>query len=230
MMALRRHFPSRRRNHRRTMPGLRQRERREHADDVELDQPRELGVVHVDQQAGEARQDQHAVGEDEPVPAVAELRGHEPVAREDRRQAREVLERRVGREHEDPCREDLQQDEHEPVAEHRLADLRQHRLLVQQIRRDAHLEGVGEDRDAEEHRDGHRAHDGEGLRRVPRLGAAEGLDPVGDRLHAGERGGAGRERAQQQEQAERHLWREVEVSPRRPRGSRPGTARSPRSG
>ena len=66
-------------------PGLRQRERGEHADHVELDQPVQVGVERDDQDARERREDDHAVGEDEPVATVRELPGHVPVAREDRR-------------------------------------------------------------------------------------------------------------------------------------------------
>ncbi len=61
----------------------------------------------------------------------------------------------------------------------------------------------GEPRDAEEHRDRDRAHDREGGCRVLRLGALERGDAVGDRLHAGERGGTLREGLQDREQADR---------------------------
>ena len=92
-------------------PRLRQRERGEDADHVELDQPRELRVVEPDEEERERREDEDAVGEHEAVAAVAELARHELIARQDRGQPREVLERGVRREHEDPRREDLQQDE-----------------------------------------------------------------------------------------------------------------------
>ena len=98
---LRPHPPS---NH----AGLRQREGGEHADHVELDQSRQVRVEGPDQHGGEPREHDHAVGEDEPVAAVAELRRHEAVAREDRGEPWEVLEGRVGREDQDARREHLQ--------------------------------------------------------------------------------------------------------------------------
>ena len=67
--------------------GLRQRERREHADRVERDEPVDLGVgrdQHHD--AGDGQEDD-AVREHEPVAALGELAGHEVVAGVERREA-----------------------------------------------------------------------------------------------------------------------------------------------
>ena len=72
-------------------PGLRQREAREHADDVELDQSIEIGVERPDEKRREDRQDDDAVAEHQPVAAVLELPRQEPVASEDRGEPREVL-------------------------------------------------------------------------------------------------------------------------------------------
>jgi hypothetical protein len=63
-----------------------------------------------------------AVREHQPVAAVGELPGHEPVARQDGREAREVLVGRVGREHQDRRREELDEVEEEPAAEDRVRD------------------------------------------------------------------------------------------------------------
>jgi hypothetical protein len=57
----------------------------------QLDQGIDARPEDHDEQRREQGQDEHAVGEDEPVAAVLELSGQEPVPGEDRRQPREVL-------------------------------------------------------------------------------------------------------------------------------------------
>ena len=181
-------------------PRLRQRERREHAHHVQLDQLVEVGVEHQDQQARERAEHDHAVREHQPVAAVRELPGHEPVARQDRREAREVLVGRVGREHQDRRREELHEVEEEPAAEHRVRDLADDRPLLA----DRDPVDVGRQvGDPQEHRDRDDPHDQQGLGGVLRLRAAERRHAVRDRLDAGERGRARRERVQDHEQPDR---------------------------
>ena len=179
---------------------LRQRERGEHADDVELDQPVEVGVEHHDQQAREGAQHDDAVGEDEAVPAVRELPRHEPVARQDRRQPREVLIRGVRRQDQDRAGEELHDVEDGPATEHRMGDLSDNRPFLAD--RDP-LDVGRQERDTQEHRHRDGSHDGERLRGVLRPWVTERGHPVGDRLDPGERRGAGRERVQDHEQRDR---------------------------
>ena len=54
---------------------LAEREREEDAEDVELDQPGDLGVEGDDQQRSDGREQHDPVGEDEPVAAVGSWRG-----------------------------------------------------------------------------------------------------------------------------------------------------------
>ena len=94
------------------------------------------------------REHEHAVREHEPVAAVRELARQVAVAGDDRRQAREVGVRGVGGEREDRGRRELEEPEHEVVAEHLLAHLGEHRDLVARVR----VQVVREDRHAEEQR------------------------------------------------------------------------------
>ena len=107
---------------------LRQRERDEHADHVERQQALRVAVERDDQDRREHRQHEDAVREREAVALVHELPRQVPVARDDRRQPREVGVRRVGREHEDQHRRGLQQVVDGAVAEDRAPELRDARL------------------------------------------------------------------------------------------------------
>jgi hypothetical protein len=80
---------------------LRERERYEHTHQIQLDQTVEISVEDHDERGREDRQDDHAVGEDEPIPPVHELARHEPVLGEDRDEPREVLVRGIGGKDED---------------------------------------------------------------------------------------------------------------------------------
>ena len=110
--------------------GLRQRERHEHAHDVELDQPGHLGVEAHDEDAGEDRQEHDAVGERQPVATGVQLARQVPVLGQDRAEDREAVERRVGGQHQD--QRGRTHDEVEAgreVAEHRPRQLGAHRVL-----------------------------------------------------------------------------------------------------
>jgi hypothetical protein len=82
-------------------PRLGQGERDEDADRVERDQRVGLAPEEHDEERGEAAQHENAVREDEPVALRRELARRVAVAGEQARQAREVGERSVGRQHED---------------------------------------------------------------------------------------------------------------------------------
>ncbi len=179
---------------------LRQRERGEHADHVELDQPVEIGVERQDQQARERAQDDDAVREHEAVAAVGELPRHEPVASQDRGEPREVLVGRVRGEHQDGRGEELHEVEEEPAAEHGMRDLPDDRSFLAD--RDA-LDVGRQVRDPDEHRHRDDPHDEERLGRVLGLGATERRHAVGDRLDTRQGGRARRERVQDHEQADR---------------------------
>ena len=92
-------------------PGLRQRERGEHADRVERDQPGDVRIERDHQGDRRAGQREDPVGEHEPVPARRELPRQEVVARVEVRQPGEVRVRGVRGEDEDQHRRDLQKRE-----------------------------------------------------------------------------------------------------------------------
>jgi len=110
-------------------PRLTDGERGEHPDHVQLDEPGYLGVEHHDQTPGEQGQHHHPVGEHQPVAAVAELPGQEPVVAEDRREERETLVGGVGGEDQDQRGEHLEQPEPQPATEHRPPHLGEHRAV-----------------------------------------------------------------------------------------------------
>ena len=133
--------------------GLRQRERREHADRVQRDEPVDLGVGGQQQDDRGDREEDDPVRENEPMAALRELAGHEVVTGVEGREAGKVGKARIGREHEDEHRAGLQAVV-EDVAERaaavgELADLRDDGRCAVGERRDLHL-GV-HDRQPEEH-------------------------------------------------------------------------------
>ena len=143
------------------MPGLRQREAGEHADRVERDEPVDLGVgddQHRDRGDGE---EDDAVREDQAVPALGELAGHEVVFGVEAREAGEVGEARVRGEHEDEHRARLQGVEEEITARaaavDEAADLADHGGRAALVRRRVGMRG--EHRQAEEHHAEGAAHD-----------------------------------------------------------------------
>ena len=163
-------------------PELRQREPGEHAHRVQRDEQRDLGPERDDQDGREAGQQQDAVREHEAVAAVGQLTGQVPVAGDDRRQPGEVGVGRVGREHEDGERGDLERVVERVVgAEHRLGHLRQDGLAVFLHHRQ---EMVGEHRDAHEPRTEDERHEPERPGRVLRLRPLERGDAVRDGLDA----------------------------------------------
>ena len=92
----------------------------EHADDVELDEPVEVGVEADDQRDRGRGEQQDAVGEHQPVAAVVQLPGQVAVAGQDRGQPGEAVERGVGGEDEDRRGGGLEQvEQHRAAAEHR---------------------------------------------------------------------------------------------------------------
>ena len=88
-------------------------ERDEHPDDVELDQRGDLGLEHDDEDDGRPGEDEDAVAEGEPVAAGVHLAGQVAVAREDRAEHREAVERGVGGEDEDQAGDDRDEDDPE---------------------------------------------------------------------------------------------------------------------
>ena len=143
-------------------------------------------------------------------PRVRELAGDEAVAGEEEGQAREIRERRVGGEDQDEHGDGLDLVVEETAAEDLAGELGDHRLLL--ARHDAEV--VGKEGDAQEQGDEDDAQPDQDRPRVPRLGGLEAPDAVGHRLHAGERGAAGGEGAQDEEEASRPA-----CSPPRSRGA-----------
>ena len=165
---------------------LAQRERREHADDVELDELVDVRVEADDQRDGQATEDQDAVAEDELVAAVVQLTGQEARLRQDRGQHRKAVERRVRGEDEDAgCRGLVEVEEKGVRAEDAGCDLRDDRRVA--VRQRVSLHSQCQRGDTDEHADCQQAHDAERRRRISRLGLAECGHTVADRFHAGER-------------------------------------------
>ncbi len=125
--------------------GLRQRERREHADRVQRDEALDLGAGDDQQHDRGDRQGDDAVAEHEAVAALGQLAGQEAVGRLERRQPREVGEAGVGGEDEDERRRRLQRVEQHvadhAVAEHEATDLGDDRRRAVLERRHVHLGG-----------------------------------------------------------------------------------------
>ena len=184
--------------------GLAEGERDEHPDDVELDQLGRLGVEGVDEHAGEQREQDDAVAEDQPVAAVVHLPRHVAVLREDRGEHREAVERGVGRQHQDQRRDQLHEVERQVVlaVEDPLADLRDDGRLRRAVEADQGVVALGDayaeldrqERDADEHRHRDPTHERQGVGRVLGLRLAErgyavadGLDPGQGRAARGER-------------------------------------------
>ena len=109
---------------------LAQRERDEHADGVERDQPRDLGLEADHEHDRERGEDDDAVGEGQPVAAGVQLAGQVAVLREDRAEHREAVERGVRGQHQDQRRHDDDEEEPGPERrEHGLRELGDHGLL-----------------------------------------------------------------------------------------------------
>ena len=87
--------------------GLRQRERGEDADDVQMDQCQDVRVEDPDEKCGETGEDDDPVRVDEPVAEVDELPRKETVARQDGTEPRKSLIGRVRSEDEDRERQTL---------------------------------------------------------------------------------------------------------------------------
>ena len=110
---------------------LAQRERDEHADDVELDQRGDLGLEGDDERDGRERQKQNAVGERQPVAAGVQLAGQEAVLRKNRSQHREAVEGGVGGQHQNQRGDEGDEKKSErEVVEDRVGELRDQCLLL----------------------------------------------------------------------------------------------------
>ena len=168
-------------------PGLRERERREDADHVQVDQRVDVRAEGEDQAGRGSGEHEDPVRVREPVAEIDELPRHEAVLGEERCEPREALVRRVRREHQNRERERLHQVEHDrrmgAGGEGASGDLRKDRDGM--ARAGVHLHR--EIRDAEEESHGDRGHQKQRPRRVLRLRPLEGGDAVGDRLDAGQR-------------------------------------------
>ena len=189
---------------------LAQRERDEHADDVELDQRGDLGPERDDERDRRQGQEQDAVGERQPVAAGVQLARQITVLGQDRAQHREAVERGVGGQHQDQRGDagDQVQPDRE-VVEHRLGELGDQRLLVvvgrgadQLLVRplgDLHAGLLGQHDDAHEQRHRDAAEQQQRRCGVARLRFLECGHPVADGLDTGQRRAARRERPGHQE-------------------------------
>ena len=190
---------------------LPERERHEDADDVELDERRQVRLVDHDDAHRDDAQDDHAVRVHEAVAARVERLRRVAVAREHRAEQREAVERRVRRQEEDDrCRRLDHVEGDRPHAERRGGDLgheaRLGGVLAVEADEVAGVLGVVDARDQRERRqageeqDRDRAHERERGLRIADLGLAERGDAVGDGLDAGEGRAAAREGAQDQQE------------------------------
>ena len=180
---------------------LAQGEGHEDADDVELDELGDLGVVEDDQAGSRGRQDDDAVGEGEPVAAGVQLTRQVTVLGENRAEDRKAVEGGVRREEEDQAGHDGDQDDAgRETVEDGLGDLTHDGVLdvgitdrsaiAQQlggrVLREVHVGEPGQDDHREQHGHGNGAHEQQGRGRVAALGLLEGGHAVRDRLDAGE--------------------------------------------
>jgi hypothetical protein len=136
----------------------------------------------------------------------------------DRPEHREPVERRVGGEDQDEPGDDRDVDDARgEVAEHRVSELAEDRVLrvlgdvlladglpvegqlLSGPLGDLDVGGAAQPDDRAEHGDRQHAHHQQRRGGVAALGLLKGRHPVGDRLDASERGAAGRERAEQKE-------------------------------
>ena len=193
------------------------REAGEDADDVELDQPGDVGVEGDDEQHREAGEQQDAVAEHQLVAAGVQLPGHEAVLREHRAQQREAVEGGVrGQdEHQRGGGLDVEEADRGVAAERGRGDLRDDRALRLglAVREALQVAGVldvldvgqqGQRGHAGEHGGRDAAHQGQRGGGVAALRRLERRDAVGDGLDAGQRGapgGEGAEREEEQRQA-----------------------------
>ncbi len=155
-----------------------------------------------DQTRGQGGQDHDPVRIGEPVTTQRELARHMAVPGEDRQQAWERIEAGVRGEEQEQRREGLEEVERNSVAKHLLGDLRDHGDLDRMLDR-GDPEVHREERDPDEQDAEQAGHDGQGGRRVLRLGRLECRDARGDRLGAGQRHGAGRKRSQDEDRGQR---------------------------
>ena len=189
---------------------LTQRERDEHADDVQLDQRGHLRAEGDDRQHGDPRQEQDPVGERQSVAAGVQLPRQVTVLRQHRAEHRESVERGVGGQDED--QRGHRRDQQEPdveAAEDGLGQLGDQGFLVVvrrgagQLRRrvgdklDPDPLRQHDDADQQGHRDP--AQQQQSRRGVARLGFLERRHAVADRLDTGQRRAARRERPRHQE-------------------------------
>ena len=167
-------------------PRLREREGREDADDVQVDQRDDVRVEDPDQERREAREHDDPVRVDEPVAEVHELARKEAVLREHGGEPREALVGRVRGEDQDREGQRLhgvvEERGRRRRGEGRTRDLRDERDRLARPR--VHVDG--EVRDAEEERDRDHPERAKRPGGVPALRRLEGADAVRDRLDAGE--------------------------------------------
>ena len=175
---------------------LAERERDEHADDVELDQRGDLRLERHDEADGRESQEQDAVGERQSVTAGVQLTGQETVLGQNRSQHWEAVEGGVGGQHQDQRGDECDQVEPErKVVKDSFGKLRDQRLLVVVGRRtdqllvwplgDFHAGRPGQHDDAHEQAHCNDAQQQQRRCRVARLGFPEGWHSVADGLNAG---------------------------------------------
>jgi len=116
--------------------GLRQRERDEDADRVQRDEPVDAALVEREEQRRNDGQHDDPEGEGEPVAALRELPGHEPVDGQDRREARETGEARIRGENEDDRGRCLDEVEEHAFADDRLRQETKDALRLRRVHLD----------------------------------------------------------------------------------------------
>jgi len=180
---------------------LRQSERQEHPDEVQLDQGCQAGIEDEDQQRSKQSQDDDPVGESEPVPEIIELMGHKAILGKHRRQSGEALKGCVGG-----------QDEYR--GGHRLHDIEQRAPPKGCVRNLGNHGALGrflednvcqsrQQRDPQKHGNRERTHYGQGRCCIARLRLLEGRYAIGDRFDTCERGSSCSKCSEQKERVER---------------------------
>ena len=161
---------------------LREREGEKDSDGIERDESVSAAAEDHEEERRRPPKDEDAVGEDEAIPARAELPREEAVPGQEEGQSREIGEGRVGREHQDEHGGALDEEVEEALPEDLAGELgddglldHRSQMVVPRQERDAHEERDEDDAEPPEHDAG-----------VPGFRRLEGGNAVGDGLHAGE--------------------------------------------
>jgi len=173
---------------------LGERERGEDPDSVERNQGVGASLEDHNQGGRGQSQDDDAVGEDEPISAIAELSREKTVPRHEEGEPREISKRGVGRQDQDHGGDSLDIIVGDPASKDLPGELGNHRLLLP---RDDPVQGREQGHAHEERRHDHRE-PSQGDPGVPDFGGLEGSNSISDGLDPGKSHSPGRKGSEDQ--------------------------------